>query len=221
MKMRNKKKEQQIQEWIETTAFDQLNSEERSLVLSLYSKEEYEAMQALFQECKESTDTNSAHLIPDPNTLSRLNAAWDAEHQSEKGVLISRLLALFTFRVQSYQVAVIALLALAVGYFISPGSKPEAIEPGTESVKLITQTDTVYLYETISREPKKEPVVLVSSVKRPQKPKRETLSTRFVDNSSREHARMDVSLPSAGEISSSFGNSAIKNSELEQFTTQL
>ena len=214
--MTNKKTEHKIQKLLETTPFDQLSEGERKTILSLYTLQEYEAMYALFMECK--TDSSTSDITPNPSTIIALNNAWDAQHSKEKAPFLILLTNFLTFKIRAYQVALIALLFLGLGYFLSNRQPvaPESYIAQQARDSIVKVIDTIYI------ETAPQTIVQVVNTVSPAKKEQATKPTISSSvNHKEEFAFIEATAPSLNDISNSFGNSAIEGDALVEFTTQL
>jgi hypothetical protein len=201
--------ENNIHNWAESLAFDQLSNSQQLEVLQEMSSDEYselfesnKAFTLLFQEEKEL-------LEPKDSSLELLKLA--ALEKNKKPVV----LRLWTRSIPLYAATAACLFILAFSYALFHKKIDKAIPVVEEQYLTRVVRDTVYLEKEIVEQ-------VVHTVYVPVKKQKSTraITTQYVPDESILVKEISP-LPNAAGITKSYGNSSVDLASLEQFKVQM
>ncbi len=218
--------EEKIYDLLSSKSFDELSTQERTLVLQYMTEEDYELQRNIIGESEDLFEHDSALLVPDLESKSMPLAAMKAEKEEDD---LPWFLAIFTVRVPAYAM-VIPLLLLGFFWFYNGFSEEENNpKQSTKIVKvpeLITQVDTVFVEKEVPVEVIKESVKIVR-VEVPGKPgpKRDLAYVPVALMDKKGDYNAPINLDSANSILTNqlknISQSAADRPELNQFRVSM
>ncbi|HYG51607.1 MAG TPA: hypothetical protein VD905_11930 [Flavobacteriales bacterium] len=145
-----------IQELIEHNNFEALSAEEKKMVLSEITQEEYESRRAIVLDTRLFLATGVENIKPDAALKNRVAALMQVKKQQQKGFAF-----LVTFQIPAYA-AVAAILVLVTVLY--PRESPPKNQLAVVDTVYRT-ADPVYIHDTVVKEKSKVHYVKVPVIK--------------------------------------------------------
>ena len=203
-----------ISEFVETRSFEELSAIEQEMVLSEMSEEDYNILYENLERTKGVFEEERALIVPDVSILANLKGQLTNDVEEEQ----VRSVFWFSRKISLFKSAAAVLLAI-LGSYVVFGKTESRVEYIVQE-KIVEKKvyDTVY-NEKLVEVPVERIVKVVEYKTRPNKkqPKQNNVlfTVRELENtSSNESIELD-------EFTKSYGNSKIRESDLEQFRVSL
>jgi hypothetical protein len=198
-----------INEWAENFAFDQLNSDKRAMVISEMSEEEYMELYDTLSSIKGFLVAEQADLEPDESSFEILKERLD---EKKKPVFLA---GIFALRIPAYQAVAACFLMMLCTYFLF----------GNKETQTVVVEKEVPIYEMVRDTVFREvPVVeyVTKTIVKNAAPAAKTTSITTTHIPDMDYSmRQEVRIPNMSDISKSFGNTAVNAESLEKFKVRM
>jgi len=198
-----------INEWAENFAFDQLSSDKRAMVISEMSEEEYMELYDTLSSVKGFLVAEQADLEPDESSIKILKERIDEKNKP------TFLAGIFAFKIPAYQAVAACFLMMLGTYFLSGNEEPQTVVVEKEVPIYEVVRDTVF---------REVPIVeyVTKTIVKNVAPAAKTTSITTSHVPEQDYSlRQEVRIPNMNDISKSFGNTAVNAESLEKFKVRM
>ena len=194
-----------INEWAENFAFDQLSSDKRAMVISEMSEEEYMELYDTLSSVKGFLVAEQADLEPDESSFKILKERIDEKNKP----------TFFAFKIPAYQAVAACFLMMLGTYILSGNEEPQTVVVEKEVPIYEVVRDTVF---------REVPIVeyVTKTIVKNVAPAAKTTSITTSHVPEQDYSlRQEVRIPNMNDISKSFGNTAVNAESLEKFKVRM